>query len=413
MKKYLVGGFVRDKLLGRESHDKDFVIVGATEKDLKELGYKCVGKNFPVYLDSENHEIALARKEKRIGPKHTDFEFDFSSDITLEEDLERRDFTINSMAIDIETNRIVDPFNGRKDLDQQILRVVNPEHFIEDPLRVFRGCRFAAQLEFSIEAKTIDLFKSMSKDLENLSADRIWKETERALTRSYDSRLYFDYLEKCNALEFWFPELYKLTTTPEKLEYHPSGNTFEHTMIALTRVRYKKPIVKFAVLCHDLGKGLTPPDILPSHYEHELRGLSCISDLCKRIRVPNDYRDFAELFCKYHMRIAKFPDMSLKKRYDLVSNISDNFKNRNQLCDFLDAFYGDWTGEENKTYWNDIETYDSICTQIFRIFNIVKNIKIEDFSDQEKETLTRKKGVEFGILLREFKIRYLRKKLEE
>lgn len=238
MKIYLVGGAVRDKLLGKEPHDKDYVVVGSTVEEMLSLGFTQVGKDFPVFLHPETgEEYALGRTERKTGDKHTDFSFEFSFNVTLEDDLARRDFTINAMAMDMESGEVIDYFNGKQDLENKILRAVRPETFIEDPLRLLRGCRFAAQLNFNIASETMELFKKMVADgmLEHLTSERVWKETEKALSSGYDSEKYFETLNQCGALKVLFPEIDKLFDTPEKLEYHPLGNTGLHTMACLDK----------------------------------------------------------------------------------------------------------------------------------------------------------------------------------
>ena len=232
METYLVGGAVRDYLLGKQCNDRDYVVVGATVQDMLDLGFYQVGKEFPVFLDKNGTEHALARTERKTGDKHTDFEFEFNPNITLEEDLVRRDFTVNAMAFD-EDGKLIDYFNGQEDLKNRLLRAVRPETFIQDPLRVLRGCRLASQLDFEIVPETMDLFKQMVKDgmLNHLTAERIWKETEKALTEGYNSPKYFELLNECGALERLFPEIYALVNTPENPKYHPSKNTFRHTTI--------------------------------------------------------------------------------------------------------------------------------------------------------------------------------------
>ena len=411
MKTYLVGGAVRDKLLGKEPHDKDYVVVGSTVEEMLSLGFIQVGKDFPVFLHPETgEEYALARTERKTGDKHTDFSFEFSSNVTLEDDLIRRDFTINAMAMDIETGEIIDYFNGKQDLKNKILRAVRPETFVEDPLRVLRGCRFAAQLNFEISSETMELFKQMVNDgmLEHLTAERVWKETEKALTLGYNSEKYFELLNECGALKVLMPEVYRLVNTPEQVKYHPSGNTFKHTMIALTRVKNENSLIKFNVLCHDFGKGVTPADILPKHSGHDERGIAEIDSFCDRLKVPNNYREFAKTFCKNHMRMARFLEMNIKKQYDMVKELSNNFKNIENLQMFIECFYADWTGENEQTAWNNIEEADNITYMMKKIFNIMCGITLKDLPEKTQEDLSKQKGEKFGKLYRDAMISYLK-----
>lgn len=411
MKTYLVGGAVRDKLLGKEPHDKDYVVVGSTIEEMLSLGFTQVGKDFPVFLHPKTgEEYALARTERKTGSKHTDFSFEFSSNITLEEDLIRRDFTINAMAMDMETGEIIDYFNGKQDLENKILRAVRPETFIEDPLRVLRGCRFAAQLNFFIAPETMELFKQMVLDgmLEHLTSERVWKETEKALIMVYQSEKYFENLRNCGALKVLMPEVDRLFDTPEQLKYHPSGNSGKHTMIALTRVQNENSLTKFIVLCHDFGKGVTPADILPKHSGHDERGLAEIDAFCDRLKVPNNYRENAKTFCKNHMRMARFPEMNVKKQYDMIKELSNNFKNIETLQMFIEGFYADWTGENEQTAWNDTKEADDITYVMKKIFNIMYGITLKNLPEKTQEDLSKQKGEKFGKLYRDAMISYLK-----
>lgn len=410
MKTYLVGGAVRDKLLGKQPHDKDYVVVGSTVSDMLNLGFQQVGKEFPVFLHPEtNEEYALARKERKSGDKHTDFTFEFSPDVTLEDDLVRRDFTINAMALD--DNEIVyDYFNGQEDLKNKLLKAVRPETFVEDPLRVLRGARFAAQLDFDVEEKTMSLFKDMVKKgmLEHLTAERVWKETEKALTKGFNSVKYFEVLNECGALEVLMPELHRLVNTPEQVKYHPSGNTFKHTMIALERVKNEDSLIKFMVACHDLGKGVTPEDILPKHNGHDERGLGQIDLLCDRLKAPNEYREKAKTFCKFHMRMARFTEMNLKKQYDMVKDLSNGFKDEQTLEDFIKCFYADWTGENEQTAWNDVNVFYKIVDVMRKVFWVMCKKTLKDLPKEVQERLKKFKGADFGKQYRDEMIHYLR-----
>ena len=414
MKKYIVGGWVRDKLLGKEPHDKDYVVVGSTPEEMLSLGFKQVGKDFPVFLHPEtNDEYALARTERKTGNKHTDFEFDFNPNITLEEDLRRRDCRINAIAYDEETGEFIDPFNGKADIDNHKIRIIDENYFKLDPLRVLRLCRFSASLNFGIDDYSMQVMSEMVDEgmLKYLTPERIWKETEKALIKGANSAEYFYNLKELNAFHDWFPELYDLTNAPEQLKYHASGNSFKHTMIALTRVKDEDTIVKFAVLCHDLGKGNTPTDILPKHNDHDIRGLILINSLCDRLKVSNDYRNFAKLFCAEHMRVAKFNDMKLSKQYDLVKEISDGFKNAEKMENFLKCFYADYFGEWVASEYSNPETFYSICTCIRNIFNTMKGITLKDLPEEHQLSLAKQKGEKFGLIYREYMLKYLRNKL--
>ena len=424
---FLVGGAVRDILLGREPHDRDYVVIGSTVEEMLQKGYKQVGKDFPVFLDENGEEYALARKERKIGDNHTDFEFIFDPSVTLEEDLLRRDFTCNAIAlyqmeIPNEIGDVVqhydnfyDPFDGYRDIRNKVLRAVRPETFVEDPLRVFRAARFTAQLDFEVEPLTKRLCWKMAQEgmLKHLSAERVWKELEKALQPNYASHKFMEFLLEIQALDDWFPEFVDLANAKEQKKFHWSENSFKHTMIALKRVQDKSSIVKFAVLCHDLGKGNTPTDILPKHIGHDLRGLDLIDSLCDRLKVPNEYKKFAKIFCKNHMRCHKMGQMKLSKQYDLVKCLSDNFKDRRLLNDFLDCAYADTFGEEVPSEFNDDSKFFGLCDRMRKIFDIMHGVNLDTFDKKTQETLSKHSGEKFGEVYEFFKIKYLEEKIKE
>lgn len=416
MKIYLVGGAVRDKLLNKPSHDNDYVVVGSSVSEMESLGFHQVGKDFPVFLHPEtNEEYALARKERKTGNKHTDFSFEFSSDVSLEDDLVRRDFTINAMALD-ENGNIIDYFNGQEDLKNKLLRAVRNETFIEDPLRLLRACRFAAQLDFNIEYNTMKLLQKMVGDrmIEHLTEERVWKEIEKSLQPQCNSEKFIRNLQESGALKTILPELYALIDTPERLEYHPEGNSFEHTMLCLRVADWNhlSSIVKFAVLCHDLGKALTPRDILPAHHGHEFNGLSVIEKLCDRVKIPNEYRDFALVVCKYHMNSHRFNKMKLKKQYDMIKAISLNFKNRQRLIDFIEATKCDCYGRALTVSDEErLERYN-IEQRMLKIFDTMFGITLKDLPEKVQERLSKFSGQKFGEIYHEEMIKYLSNNIE-
>lgn len=414
-KLYLVGGAVRDELIGVEPHDQDFVVVGSTIEEMLQKGYKQVGKEFPVFLDIMGNEVALARKERKIGDKHGDFEFQFDENVTLEEDVLRRDFTVNALAKDIKTGEIIDYVNGQQDIKLNRLRAVRPDTFIEDPLRVFRAARFSAQLNYEVEPLTKRLCWKMAQEgmLKHLSAERVWKELEKALQPDNCSEKFMEFLLEINALEDWFPEFIDLANAKEQKKFHWSENSFKHTMIALSRVQDCSAKVKFAVLCHDLGKGNTPKDILPKHIGHDLRGLALIDSLCDRLKAPNEYRDFAKTFCLHHMRCHKMAQMKLAKQYDLVKCLSDNFKDKELLEDFLTCAYADTFGEEVPSEFNDDSRFFELCDRMRKIFDIMHGVNLQTFDERTQQMLMRHSGEDFGKVYNETKIRYLKNKLGE
>ena len=345
MQSYLVGGAVRDKLLDIPVKDRDWVVVGATPEVMLDKGFKPVGKDFPVFLHPETkEEYALARTERKSGKGYKGFTFHASPDVTLEDDLQRRDLTINAIAED-EHGTLIDPYGGVADLKENILRHVSPA-FIEDPLRVLRIARFAASLGFKIAPETMALLKDISEsdELEALVPERVWTELEKALSGKYPARFIL-VLQSCNALEKLFPEIQALFGIPQTEEYHPEIDAGLHTIMSLnqsTRLS-DDPIIRFAVLVHDLGKATTPKDKLPSHYGHEERGTKIIDKLCKRYRIPNKYRELAINVSRFHLdchRIQKMkPETVLKKLEQL-----DAFRRPERFEQFLIACEADARG---------------------------------------------------------------------
>lgn len=305
MKIYLVGGAVRDGLLRLPVKDKDWVVVGATPQEMLDAGYQQVGKDFPVFLHPKSREeYALARTERKSGQGYTGFTCYAAPDVTLEQDLLRRDLTINAIAQD-EDGEFIDPYNGRADIEKRLLRHVSPA-FNEDPLRVLRVARFAARyahLNFQIAPDTQALMSAMTAngELEHLTPERVWKETENALT-SRNPQVYFDVLRKCGALKVLFPEIDALFGVPAPEKWHPEIDTGIHVLMTLAIAAQLSPDVdvRFATLCHDLGKGLTPKEFWPRHHGHGPAGVKLVERLCQRMRVPNEIRDLAKLVAEYH-----------------------------------------------------------------------------------------------------------------
>jgi tRNA nucleotidyltransferase (CCA-adding enzyme) len=314
MKTYLVGGAVRDRLLGRPVIEHDYVVVGATPDDLVALGLRPVGKDFPVFLHPRTGEqYALARTERKTGPGYYGFETRFAPDVTLEEDLARRDLTINAMASDDDGN-VVDPYGGRRDLEARLLRHVSPA-FVEDPLRVLRVARFASRfagLGFTVAPETLELMRSIaaSGELAALVPERVWVETERALGEQQPS-VYFEVLRACGALEVVFPEIAALYGIPQPQKWHPEIDTGLHTMqvLELAAQMSGDTTVRFAALVHDVGKGLTPREEWPSHIGHEAAGAALIEKLCARLRAPNEHRDLAVLVARHHAKVHRVAEL--------------------------------------------------------------------------------------------------------
>ncbi|EIJ69457.1 multifunctional CCA addition/repair protein [Pasteurella bettyae] len=315
MQIYLVGGAIRDQLLNLPVKDRDWVVVGSTPEQLIAKGYQQVGRDFPVFLNPQTkEEYALARTERKSGAGYTGFICDFSPDITLEQDLIRRDLTINAIAQD-NTGKLYDPYGGISDLNNRTLRHISPA-FAEDPLRVLRVARFAAryhQLGFTIANETFELMQQITQagELQHLTTERVWLETEKALSEK-NPEVYFETLRKVGALAFLLPEIDALSGIPNPAQYHPEIDSFVHTMLVLQQAvqltensHFNKTAVRFAAICHDLGKALTPKDILPRHYQHEQRGILPTKNLCNRLKVPTYYKELAEFCCEYHSHIHK------------------------------------------------------------------------------------------------------------
>ncbi|WP_024561677.1 multifunctional CCA addition/repair protein [Franconibacter pulveris 601] len=312
MKSYLVGGAVRDALLGLPVKDRDWVVVGATPQEMLDNGYQQVGRDFPVFLHPQSHEeYALARTERKSGQGYTGFTCYAAPDVTLEQDLLRRDLTINAIAQD-ENGDYIDPYHGRADIEKRLLRHVSPA-FGEDPLRVLRVARFAARyahLNFRIAPQTLELMREMARngELEHLTPERVWKETENALT-SRNPQVFFMVLRECDALKVLFPELDALFGVPAPEKWHPEIDTGIHTLMTLSMAAMLSPAVdvRFAALLHDLGKGLTPKHLWPRHHGHGPAGVRLVERVCQRLRVPNEIRDLAKLVAEFHDLIHTFP----------------------------------------------------------------------------------------------------------
>jgi tRNA nucleotidyltransferase (CCA-adding enzyme) len=305
MQVYLVGGAVRDGLLGLPVRERDWVVVGSTREELLRLGYREVGNDFPVFLHPETHEeYALARLERKTAPGYRGFDVRFGPEVTLEEDLARRDLTINAMA-QAPDGTLIDPYGGRRDLDARVLRHVSAA-FVEDPVRILRVARFAARfapLGFRVAPETLELMRAIvaHHELDALVPERVWQETEKALREQRPSE-FFSVLRNCGALAWIFPEIDALFGVPQPPQWHPEIDTGVHTLMVLEQAVAlgADPEVRFAALVHDLGKGTTPPAEWPKHHGHEERSVALIEALAARLRVPGNYRDLAVVVARYH-----------------------------------------------------------------------------------------------------------------
>ncbi|WP_287878541.1 MULTISPECIES: multifunctional CCA addition/repair protein [Acidovorax] len=316
MQIYMVGGAVRDKLLGRPVNDHDWVVVGATPQQMIDLGYLPVGRDFPVFLHPETREeYALARTERKSGRGYRGFVVQSSPDVTLEEDLSRRDLTINAIASSAggsSAEALFDPYGGARDLEQRVLRHVT-DAFHDDPVRILRVARFAARFtDFSVAPETMALMRSMVAhgEADHLVAERVWQELSRGLTEEQPSRM-FEVLRACGALAVVLPEVDRLWGVPQRAEYHPEVDTGVHLMMVLDMAaRLQAPLtVRFACLVHDLGKGTTPADMLPRHIGHEQRSAKLLQGLCERLRVPTECRETADVVAREHGNIHRSGDL--------------------------------------------------------------------------------------------------------
>ncbi|MGD8483443.1 MAG: multifunctional CCA addition/repair protein [Thioalkalispiraceae bacterium] len=348
MEVYKVGGCVRDKYLNLESKDQDWVVVGATPAELENLGYQAVGKDFPVFLHPETkEEYALARTERKTAPGYTGFSFYAAADVSLEQDLQRRDLTINAMAEDVNGN-LIDPYHGKADLDKRILRHVSPA-FAEDPVRILRVARFAArfaELGFVVAEETNALMQQMvtNGEVDALVPERVWQETVNALSEKTPAR-FFEVLRDCGALKKIFPELDALYGVPQPEKYHPEIDTGIHTMMVLTQAARlsNDPAVRFAALVHDLGKGITPPSEWPKHVEHEERGVALVESLCDRLKVPNPFRELAIIVTRYHLHYHRAAEMRNATFLDTLEKL-DAFRRPQRFEQFLVACEADSRG---------------------------------------------------------------------
>jgi len=351
---YLVGGAVRDRLLNLEVKDHDWVVVGATPEAMVKDGFEPVGKDFPVFINrNSGEEYALARTERKTAKGYQGFAFNASPEITLEQDLARRDISINAIAQDKDGN-LIDPYNGQADLATGVIRHVS-DAFIEDPVRVLRVARFAARFGFSIATETQALMTEMvnNGEVDALVAERVWAEMAKALTTDAP-QVFFQTLRDCGALARVLPEIDNLFGVPQTAKYHPEIDSGIHTMMVIEQAAKLSddPQVRFAALVHDLGKAITPEEVLPSHKGHEKAGLPLIENLCERLRVPNKHRSLALAVAEYHLHMHKMfelrPETVLKMLEKTRSLMDDERAKQIALCCLADA--RGRTGFEDREY---------------------------------------------------------------
>ncbi|MCU7696235.1 multifunctional CCA addition/repair protein [Acinetobacter sp. AYS6] len=396
MQVYLVGGAVRDSLLGHPYQEKDYVVVGATPEHMLAQGFQPVGKDFPVFLHPETkEEYALARTERKSGKGYHGFQFFTDSTVSLEEDLIRRDLTINAIAMD-QDGKLYDPYGGQTDLENKTLRHVS-EAFAEDPLRVLRVARFAARYSaygFHIAPETLQLMQTMAEsgELDALTPERVWKETSRALLEDH-ADIYFQTLRDCGALKHLFPEIDALFGVPQRPEYHPEVDCGIHTLMSLQQAcksNYSLD-VRFAVLVHDLGKALTPVNELPRHIMHEERGVKPVTELCERLKVPTQTRQLALSVCKEHLKCHQIMSLKPGTVWRLLQRL-DVLRRPERVEAFVQACECDARGRlglEDRPYPQAQYMLDAM--------QVVRSIKVQDLPENIK-------GAEIGEMLIQYRI---------
>jgi len=405
MKTYLVGGAVRDKLLGLPVTDQDWVVVGATTEEMESLGYQAVGKDFPVFLHPETkEEYALARTERKSGVGYKGFHVHAAPEVSLEDDLLRRDLTINAMAMD-EQGNITDPFHGKDDLDNKILRHVSAA-FSEDPLRVLRVARLAARFDhlgFNIAPDTLELMTHIcsSGEIQHLVAERIWQETWRALSEP-NPEVYFETLRSCGALAVLFPEIDALFGIPQVMTWHPEIDSAIHSLEVLKQACIKSPKaeIRFAALCHDLGKANTDQTILPKHHGHEQRGYRLVKQLCKRLKVPNNPRKLAELVAEFHTQCHQLEQLKPSTILRLLSSLSA-FRSSQMLEDFTICCEADFNGRPG---WQHLEYPQR--SGLIRIAQAANQIDTQQITNQGHS------GAKIGELITKARIDAIKKEKE-
>lgn len=390
---FLVGGAVRDALLKRNVVDKDYVVVGSSVDEMLSLGFIQVGKDFPVFLHPKTkQEYALARTEKKSGQGYTGFNCNAAADVTLEEDLLRRDLTVNAMAMD-DTGKIIDPYNGQNDLNNRVFRHVS-EAFIEDPLRVLRVARFSARYHeygFTVAPDTLTLMTQLSEsgELLSLSGERVWQEMERSLADP-NPQIFFQVLYQCQALKSLWPDLHNLWGIPNPERWHPEICSGIHTMMVLKQavLLSEKTSVRFASVCHDLGKSLTEDSTLPSHPGHETAGLPLIEELCTRLRVPTVHKSLALKVCQFHLHVHKAFELKPSTILKLFNQL-DVWRKPDEFADFLLCCQADFTGRlgfENREYLQK--------EFLYLAFELLKKVTAKPFVEKGLKGLAIKEAIE-------------------
>ncbi|MCK5828984.1 MAG: multifunctional CCA addition/repair protein [Methylococcales bacterium] len=399
MQTFLVGGAVRDSLLGYPVIEKDWVVIGETPESMVALGFKPVGKDFPVFLHPKtNDEYALARTERKTAPGYKGFTVQASPKVTLEEDLVRRDLTINAIAMD-EQGNIIDPFNGKGDLEKRLFRHVSPA-FSEDPVRILRIARFAARythLGFTIAEETLQLMKQMVNDGEtdHLVAERVWAELFKVLSERSPSAFFYT-LKDCNALNSIFPEIDRLFGVPQPEKYHPEIDTGIHSLLCLEQAVFlsPKPEVRLAALLHDLGKAETDKKKWPSHHGHEKLGLPVLEQLCKRLRVPKNFKTLAIHVMQHHTNCHRISELRANTLIDILSSLGAFKESSSIVKDFVLACEADSkgrTGLENNPYPQ--------ANYVLQAASVACSINVTDIVNSDL------KGAQIGDAIRRLRIK--------
>lgn len=404
-KLYLVGGAVRDELLGKETHDEDYCVTGLSSESFIEIFPEAHirGKAFAVF-DIDEREFALARIESKLGKGHKEFEIKANPEISIEEDLARRDITINSIAKDVLTEEIIDPFNGMDDLKNRIIRATT-SHFNEDPLRVYRVARFAAKLGFEVEPETVKQMNELKEELNTLSRERVYTELSKALQTEKPS-VFFEVLRKADVLDVHFKEINDLIGVEQPIKYHPEGDAYNHTLLVLDMAAYmtknfdlnRKLEIRFSALVHDLGKGITPKEEYPHHYGHENSGVELVGKFGKRINAPNNWIKCGKIACKEHMRGGIFYKMKPAKKVDFIERIDKSLLGLDGLQIIV---ISDKTSGGRGTSKEDIN-----------FENIGRRCLAEINGEYIKSKYGLKPGIQFGEMLRNERIKWMQKVIE-
>lgn len=406
MQIYRVGGAIRDQILGLPVKDTDWVVTGSTPEAMIKAGYQPIGKDFPVFLHPHSkEEYALARTERKIAQGYAGFSFNTNPEITIEQDLARRDLTINAIAEDDQGN-LIDPFNGNLDIQNRVLRHVS-EAFVEDPVRVLRVARFAARfahLGFSIADETQQLIHAIgeSGELDALVPERVWSELVRALGEN-DPQVFFTSLRDCQVLHYLFPEIDNLFGVPQTAKFHPEVDTGIHLMMALKKSAElaQDDDVRFAVLTHDLGKANTPDDILPGHHGHEQRGVKLTRNFCKKWRVPKAYSELALMTCEFHTHIHRAYELNPNTLLKLFIQ-TDIFRRPERFEKMTQACLADARGRTN--FENDPYPQAAYAT---RLKDKLNDLDISEVLESGKQ------GKELGQAIYNFRLQYLKTIIEK